>query len=123
MFDMDGPKQVTGANAGGPRQFAIRTRLAARVGQFCRSGDTTRVRRRTNIMQTRFGSPKYAGIWSTLLPLGYVAIWLSRYVGHGAADWLFLLGSVMGVVGILAFAAGWIAERRDWKLKQEADKK
>jgi len=28
--------QITGPNAGGPRQLAIRTPLAARVGQFCR---------------------------------------------------------------------------------------
>ena len=29
--------QITGPNAGGPRQFPIRTPLAARVGQFGRS--------------------------------------------------------------------------------------
>jgi hypothetical protein len=28
--------QITGPNAGGPRQFPIRTSLAARAGQFCR---------------------------------------------------------------------------------------
>jgi hypothetical protein len=31
-----GPNKITGPNAGGPRQFLIRTPLAARVGQFCR---------------------------------------------------------------------------------------
>jgi hypothetical protein len=31
------PNKITGANAGGPRQLAIRTRWAARVAQFCRS--------------------------------------------------------------------------------------
>jgi len=31
------PNQITGPNAGGPRQFPIRTPLAARVGQFWRS--------------------------------------------------------------------------------------
>jgi hypothetical protein len=31
------PNQVTGPNAGGPRQFTIQTPLAARVGQFWRS--------------------------------------------------------------------------------------
>jgi hypothetical protein len=31
------PNQVTGPNAGGSRQFPIRTPLAARIGQFCRS--------------------------------------------------------------------------------------
>ena len=30
------PNKVTGANAGGPRQLAIRTRWAARVAQFYR---------------------------------------------------------------------------------------
>ena len=30
------PNQVTGPNAGGPRWLAMRTRWAARVGQFCR---------------------------------------------------------------------------------------
>ena len=30
------PKKATGLNAGGPRQFPIRTPQAARVGQFCR---------------------------------------------------------------------------------------
>ena len=28
--------QITGPNAGGPRQFPIRTPLAARIGQFWR---------------------------------------------------------------------------------------
>jgi len=28
------PNKITRPNAGGPRQFPIRTRLAARVGQF-----------------------------------------------------------------------------------------
>jgi hypothetical protein len=28
--------KITGANAGGPRQLAMRTRWAARVAQFCR---------------------------------------------------------------------------------------
>ena len=32
------PNKITGPNAGGPRQFPIRTPLAARVGQFCRWG-------------------------------------------------------------------------------------
>lgn len=31
------PNQITGANAGGRRQLPMRTRSAARVGQFCRS--------------------------------------------------------------------------------------
>jgi len=31
------PNKITGPNAGGPRQFPIRTPLAARVGQFWRS--------------------------------------------------------------------------------------
>ena len=31
------PNQITGPNAGGLRQFPIRTPLAARVGQFWRS--------------------------------------------------------------------------------------
>ena len=31
------PNNITGPNAGGPRQFPIRTPLAARVGQFWRS--------------------------------------------------------------------------------------
>jgi len=31
------PNQITGPNAGGPRQFPILTPLAARVGQFWRS--------------------------------------------------------------------------------------
>jgi len=31
------PNQITGPNAGGLHQFPIRTPLAARVGQFCRS--------------------------------------------------------------------------------------
>ena len=30
------PNKITGPNAGGPRQFPIRTQLAARFGQFCR---------------------------------------------------------------------------------------
>ena len=30
------PNQVTAPNAGGPRQFPIRTSLAARIGQFYR---------------------------------------------------------------------------------------
>jgi hypothetical protein len=30
------PNKITGPNAGGPRQFPIRTPLAARVGQFWR---------------------------------------------------------------------------------------
>ena len=30
------PDKTTGPDAGGPRQFPIRTPLAARVGQFCR---------------------------------------------------------------------------------------
>ena len=30
------PNQITGPNAGGPRQFSIPTPLAARVGQFWR---------------------------------------------------------------------------------------
>jgi hypothetical protein len=30
------PNQITGPNAGGPRQFPIRTLLAARAGQFHR---------------------------------------------------------------------------------------
>jgi hypothetical protein len=30
------PNKITGPNAGGPRQFPIRTSLAARVGQFGR---------------------------------------------------------------------------------------
>jgi hypothetical protein len=30
------PNQITGPKAGGPRQFPIRTPLAARVGQFYR---------------------------------------------------------------------------------------
>ena len=34
---MSGAHKITGPNAGGPRQFPIRTPLAARVGQFCRS--------------------------------------------------------------------------------------
>ena len=34
------PNQVTGPNAGGLRQFPIRTPLAARVGHFCRSPGT-----------------------------------------------------------------------------------
>ena len=31
---MTAPNQITGPNAGGPRQFPTRTPLAARVGQF-----------------------------------------------------------------------------------------
>jgi hypothetical protein len=31
------PNKITGANAGGPRQLAMRTRWAARVAQFWRS--------------------------------------------------------------------------------------
>ena len=31
------PNQITGPNAGGPREFPIRTPLTARVGQFRRS--------------------------------------------------------------------------------------
>lgn len=31
------PNQITGANAGEPRQLLMRTRWAARVGQFWRS--------------------------------------------------------------------------------------
>jgi hypothetical protein len=34
---MTSANQITGPNAGGPRQLPIRTRWAARVGQFCRS--------------------------------------------------------------------------------------
>jgi hypothetical protein len=34
---MTEPNKITGANAGGPRQLAIRTRWAARVAQFWRS--------------------------------------------------------------------------------------
>ncbi len=34
---MQTPNGITGPNAGGLRQFSIRTPLAARVGQFCRS--------------------------------------------------------------------------------------
>jgi hypothetical protein len=34
---MNVAKQITGPNAGGPRQFSIGTPLAARVGQFYRS--------------------------------------------------------------------------------------
>ena len=34
---MKEPNKITGPNAGGPRQFPIRTPLAARVGQFWRS--------------------------------------------------------------------------------------
>lgn len=30
------PNQITGPNAGGPRQFSVRTPLTARVGQFWR---------------------------------------------------------------------------------------
>jgi hypothetical protein len=33
------PNQITGPNAGGLCQFPIRTPLAARVGQFCRSAE------------------------------------------------------------------------------------
>jgi hypothetical protein len=36
------PNQITGPNAGGPRQFPIRTPLTARVGQFWRSPNPTR---------------------------------------------------------------------------------
>ncbi|MCW5550576.1 MAG: hypothetical protein KIS67_00280 [Verrucomicrobiae bacterium] len=36
------PNQVTGPNAGGPRQLPIPTSLAARVGQFCRCRFTMR---------------------------------------------------------------------------------
>jgi len=31
------PNQITGPNAGGPRQLPVPTPLTARVGQFCRS--------------------------------------------------------------------------------------
>jgi hypothetical protein len=31
-----GPNKITGANAGGPRQLAIRTRWTARVAEFYR---------------------------------------------------------------------------------------
>jgi hypothetical protein len=31
-----GPNKISGANAGGPRQFPMRTRWAARVAQFWR---------------------------------------------------------------------------------------
>ncbi len=30
------PNKITGANAGGPRQLAIRIPWAARIAQFCR---------------------------------------------------------------------------------------
>ncbi len=33
---MNQPNQITGANAGGPRQLAMRTRWAALVAQFRR---------------------------------------------------------------------------------------
>ena len=33
------PNKITGANAGGPRQFTIRAHWAARVGEFCRSAE------------------------------------------------------------------------------------
>ena len=36
-MDLGTPNQITGVNAGGPRQFPMRTRWAARVGQFQRS--------------------------------------------------------------------------------------
>ena len=36
MMTAEWPNKITGPNAGGPRQFPIRTPLAARVGQLCR---------------------------------------------------------------------------------------
>ena len=39
---MTAPNQITGPNAGGPRQFPIRTPLAARVGQFWSFGGFAR---------------------------------------------------------------------------------
>ena len=69
-------------------------------------------------MKLRSGSPKYSGWWGTLFPLGFLLIWLSRFVGQ-AADWLFCFGSVLGAVGIIVFFAGWIAERKEWKARQD----
>lgn len=36
LSTMETPNEITGANAGGPRQLAIRMRWAARIAQFCR---------------------------------------------------------------------------------------
>jgi len=40
------PNKITGPNAGGPRQFPIRTPLAARVGQFWRWAASRKVMKR-----------------------------------------------------------------------------
>jgi hypothetical protein len=41
VFVLEGTmaNEITRANAGGPRRSAIRTRLAARIAQFWRSGE------------------------------------------------------------------------------------
>jgi hypothetical protein len=60
-------------------------------------------------MRIRYGMPKYAPVWSSLLVLGELLLWADK-------------GIAMLVIaaGMSVFVMGMIAERREWQAKRKA---
>jgi len=98
------PNKITGANAGGPRQLAMRTRWAARIAQFWRWA-TSRVmeQKHTGRRWIRGSIAAFIGllILAATLPSTGGMIEGARPGMWRCGPFLFYPGAFFGVVGVV----------------------
>ena len=94
------PNKITGPNAGGPRQFAIPTSLAARVGQFWRSAIMMKITALVLavLVLSLTGCERESGLAGGSPPKGDTTI--SREIATPSGDWAGRIDYTYGVDGL-----------------------
>jgi len=65
------------------------------------------------------GTPKYLLIWAALLGVGATIVSASDSLSPRFSAWLFGLGILMVIAGLVVWLVGMVAERREWQAKQQ----
>jgi drug/metabolite transporter (DMT)-like permease len=69
----------------------------------------------------RFCNPKYQWLWSSLVFIGCVLFISTEYLFPKTPDWIAELGMWSACVGLVVFAYGTIAARREWQARRSIE--
>jgi hypothetical protein len=64
---------------------------------------------------------KYQPVWASLIFGGSAVVVVAHWVFPSAPDWILGFGIVSVVSGLLVFAVGTVAARREWEAKGKVD--